>query len=413
MNLKIAFDSLSKKLLFTLFTIIQMTVTFTFLYNLIYINSESKSLEEKFNKSFKENMYVIEPKIDLDDILSDDNLKGKELYKFHDYLKSDENLKSISNLDSYILTSEFKDYEKFLYTDNYAPNFDGVQTRAINAVEVDYGYIKNFGITVKEGENLTKEDFNIKDNKVPILLGENFKGIFNIGEVIEGYDYYGKKIDYIVKGFIDKGFYNIGVPLNEYNIRSLDNSILVPFKENKFNKSSEDFDIVNQVHKSIVTIDDDKNRDELLENANMNFGNIKITKLDTLLEKYKEGIKIERTIVLNIFLVVMIICAVGITTNIMNSIKLRTKDFGVYMLNGASKKDIIKIVVYEILIIFTLSALLSSIGISILGSLQYVTINKIYILKLLLYILIITLIILIYPIKILKKISINSLLRGE
>lgn len=413
MNLKIAYDSLSKKLLFTVFTIIQMTVTFTFLYNLIYINSESKSLEEKFNKSFKENMYVIEPKIDLDDILSDDNLKGKELYKFHDYLKSDENLKSISNLDSYILTSEFKDYEKFLYTDNYAPNFDGVQTRAINAVEVDYGYIKNFGITVKEGENLTKEDFNIKDNKFPILLGENFKGIFSIGEVIEGYDYYGKKIDYIVKGFIDKGFYNIGVPLNEYNIRSLDNSILVPFKENKFNKSSEVFDIVNQVHKSIVTIDDDKNRDELLENANMNFGNIKITKLDTLLEKYKEGIKIERTIVLNIFLVVMIICAVGITTNIMNSIKLRTKDFGVYMLNGASKKDIIKIVVYEILIIFTLSALLSSVGISILGSLQYVTINKIYILKLLLYILIITLIILIYPIKILKKISINSLLRGE
>lgn len=413
MNFKIAFDSLSKKILFTIFTIIQMTITFTFLYNLIYINGESKSLEEKFNKSFNENMYVIEPSIDLDDILAESNLKDKELYKFYDYLKENEDLRSISVNEGYILTTEFKDYEKFLYTDNYAPNFNGVQTRAINALKIDYGYIKNIGITVESGVNLAKEDFNIKNNIYPILLGQNLKGIFKIGQNIEGFDDIGEKIQYVVKGFIDKGYYNLGIPLNEYNISSLDNSILVPLKYNKFNKESDNFDIITQIHKSLVTLKDDTKIEDLINEAKNNFGDIKVTKLDDLLEKYKEGIKVERTIVFNIFLIVMIVCGIGIITNIMNSIKLRTKDFGVYMLNGASKKDIIKIVIYEILIIFALSAILSSLGIYTLGQLGFVTISMLYVLKLVIYILFITAVIIIYPIFVLKKISINRLLRGE
>lgn len=413
MNLKIAFDSLRKKGLFTIFTIIQMTITFTFLYNLIYINGESKSLEEKFNKSFKENMYVIEPVIDLDDILAESNLKDKELYKFYDYLKENEDLGSISVNEGYILTTEFKDYEKFLYTDNYAPNFNGIQTRTINALKIDYGYIKNIGITVESGVNLAKEDFNIKNNIYPILLGQNFKGIFKIGQNIEGFDDIGEKIQYVVKGFIDKGYYNLGIPLNEYNISSLDNSILVPLKYNKFNKESDNFDIITQIHKSLVTLKDDTKIEDLINEAKNNFGDIKVTKLDDLLEKYKEGIKFERTIVLNIFLIVMVICGIGIITNIMNSIKLRTKDFGVYMLNGASKKEIIKIVIFEILSIFALSAILSGLSIYTLGQLGFVTINMLYILKLLIYILFITVVIIIYPISVLKKISINRLLRGE
>lgn len=413
MNFKIAFDSLSKKLLFTIFTIIQMTITFTFLYNLIYINSESKSLEEKFNKSFKENMYVVEPFIDLDDILAEDNLEGKELYRFHNYIKENKNLKSISASDGFILTKEFEGYEKFLYTDNYAPNFEGVQTRAINAIEIDYGYIENFEISVESGENLTREDFDIKNNIYPILVGQNFKGVLNIGETIEGFDYEGEKLKYIVKGFIDKGYYNISTPLNEYNIMTLDNIILSPFMDRRFNEESSKFDIINQVHKSIVTLNNNDEIEEFLNEANANFGNMKVTKLDDLLKKYKEGVKLERMIVFNIFIIVMIICGIGIIANIMNSIKIRMKDFGVYMLNGASKKDIMKIVIFEILIIFALAAILASVGIVIMGNLGFVTLNKIYVAKLLIYIVIIMLVVFIYPIEVLRKISINRLLRGE
>lgn len=413
MNFKIAFDSLSKKLLFTIFTIIQMTITFTFLYNLIYINSESKSLEEKFNKSFKENMYVVEPFIDLDDILAEDNLEGKELYRFHNYIKENKNLKSISASDGFILTKEFEGYEKFLYTDNYAPNFEGVQTRAINAIEIDYGYIENFEISVESGENLTREDFDIKNNIYPILVGQNFKGVLTIGETIEGFDYEGEKLKYIVKGFIDKGYYNISTPLNEYNIMTLDNIILSPFMDRRFNEESSKFDIINQVHKSIVTLNNNDEIEEFLNEANANFGNMKVTKLDDLLKKYKEGVKLERMIVFNIFIIVMIICGIGIIANIMNSIKIRMKDFGVYMLNGASKKDIMKIVIFEILIIFALAAILASVGIVIMGNLGFVTLNKIYVAKLLIYIVIIMLVVFIYPIEVLRKISINRLLRGE
>lgn len=70
-NFKIAFNSLTKKIIFTILTVLQMIVTFIFLYNFIYINEESKKLEEKFNNSFKGNMYIIETFIDMDDILSE------------------------------------------------------------------------------------------------------------------------------------------------------------------------------------------------------------------------------------------------------------------------------------------------------------------------------------------------------
>lgn len=412
-NFKIAFDSLSKKLTFTILTILQMAITFTFLYNFIYINEESKSLEEKFNNSFKENMYVIEPFIDMDDILSESNLKNKKLYKFHNYLKENEFLKSLSSNEGYILTREFDGYEKFLYTNNYAPNFNGIQTRAINALNIDYGYIKNFDIKTSSGENLKEKDFNIENNIYPILLGDDFKNIFNIGEEIEGFGYYGEKITYKVKGFLQKGYYDVGLPLNEYNIKSLDKIILVPFQNRRFNEKSDNFDIYMQIYKSVLTISNEEEKNEIIKEADENFGKIKLTSLDNLLSNYKEGIKLERTIVGMIFLLVMIVCGIGIITNIMNSIKLKYKDFGVYLLSGASKIDIIKTVILEIIIIFILAGIFSIIGIFILSKLGFVTLNIYYLIKLSVYIFIIGLLIIIYPFIKLKRLSINNLLRGK
>ncbi|ENZ03599.1 hypothetical protein HMPREF1092_00786 [Clostridium thermobutyricum] len=412
-NFKIAFNSLTKKIIFTILTVLQMIFTFIFLYNFIYINEESKKLEEKFNNSFKGNMYIIEPFIDMDDILSESNLKNKELYKFHNYLKKNENLKSLSSNESYILIGEFEGYEKFLYTSNYAPNFDGIQTRAINAINIDFGYIKNFDIKTSSGENLKEKDFNIENNIYPILLGDDFKNIFNIGEEIEGFGYYGEKIIYKVKGFLQKGYYDVGLPLNEYNIKSLYKCVLLPFQNKQFNEKSDNFDIYMQIYKSIVTINNEKEKSEILREANKNFGKIKITSLDDILSDYKEGIKLERTIIWMIFLLVMIVCGIGIITNIMNSIKLKYKDFGVYLLSGASKIDILKTVILEIIIIFVLAGMFSITGIFILSKLGFVTLNIYYLIKLSVYIFISGLLIIIYPFIKLKRLSINNLLKGE
>ncbi|MGL5417316.1 MAG: FtsX-like permease family protein [Clostridium sp.] len=413
MNLKIAFDSLSRKLTFTILAILQMAITFTFLYNFIYINEESKNLEEKFNNSFKENMYVIEPFIDMDDIISEENLRDKKLYLFHDYLKKTEDLKSLSSNEGYILTKEFEGYEDFLYTNNYAPNFNGIQTRAINALEIDYGYIKNFDIKVSTGEILKEEDFKIKNDRYPILLGKDFENVFKIGEEIDGFGYYGEKIIYEVKGFVQNGYYDVGLPLNEYNIKSLDKIILVPFKYKSFDAKSTVIETFMQINKSIITLNNSEDKNRVIEEANKNFGKIKLTKLDDVLANYKEGIKLERTIISMIFLLVMIVCGVGIITNIMNSIKLKYKTFGVHLLSGASKKDIIKSIILEIIIIFILAGILSITGIIFLSESGFVTLKIYYLIKLSVYITIVGLLILIYPLIKLRKLSINKLLKGE
>lgn len=416
-NIKYAFLGLSRKTVFTLIAILQLAVSFTFLYNLIYIKYQVASTTDKVTLTFnKPNMYIIEPFYNVDDIMQK---KDGNFMKFYEYLKNNKKIEHCTAYEDHLLINRFNGYEKFLLTNNYAPIKDGKTYFPIKTLKVDYNYIKSFNYKVIEGKSFTEDDFADTRNNVPILLGYNYKNIFKINDKIEYYDYKKGKMTLFVKGFIDKGYNYVGTNINHENIHNLDSYIIFPLNPPKIINAADitgKFDAANGILQSYTIINsDDKETciNEIKNTAKQYFGDVKLTSINSKMNKYIEQYKIEEAIVTTMFLVIFIMCSIGIITNMIDSIKNRYKEFGIHLLNGASMKDIYYRIFFEMFIITVSSLSVSICGINILKLFKFLEINYIFFEQLMLLAFFLMLIILIYPILFIKRLSLNQLLRRE
>lgn len=410
-NIKFSFWELSKKIGFTIISIIQLAVTFTFLYNIIYIKNEVSNTTDKVTSTFsKDNMYIIDSFYGMDDIYAKENANYLE---FYNYLKNSEDFIHSTAYIDHLLMKEFNN-NNFLFTTNYAPIKEEEQYYPIKTLKVDYNYIKEFKYTVIEGQDFCENDFIENRNEVPVLLGINYKDIYNINDKIEYYDYeYGKK-NLIIKGFIDSGYNYIGKNIESKNVISLDNYIIFPI-ENHTNNTDK-FDIINSILQAYITINSNDVESTLIDiekNAIKDFGEIKLTDIDENIQEYIDKYKIEEDILKVIFIIVFIMCFIGIMTNMINYINNNMKVFAINLLNGARKLDIELIVFYQIFIIVFSSIFLSISGIHLLKLLNFVEWNLGYFLQLAILALISILILIIIPSIYIKKLSINTLLRRE
>ena len=410
-NIKFSFWELSKKIGFTIISIIQLAVTFTFLYNIIYIKNEVSNTTDKVTSTFsKDNMYIIDSFYGMDDIYAKENANYLE---FYNYLKNSEDFIHSTAYIDHLLMKEFNN-NNFLFTTNYAPIKEEEQYYPIKTLKVDYNYIKEFKYTVIEGHDFCENDFIENRNEVPVLLGINYKDIYNINDKIEYYDYeYGKK-NLIIKGFIDSGYNYIGKNIESKNVISLDNYIIFPI-ENHTNNTDK-FDIINSILQAYITINSNDVESTLIDiekNAIKDFGEIKLTDIDENIQEYIDKYKIEEDILKVIFIIVFIMCFIGIMTNMINYINNNMKVFAINLLNGARKLDIELIVFYQIFIIVFSSIFLSISGIHLLKLLNFVEWNLGYFLQLAILALISILILIIIPSIYIKKLSINTLLRRE
>ena len=355
-------------------------------------------------------MYTIDAFYGMDDIYAKENANYLE---FYNYLKNSEDFIHSTAYIDHLLMKEFNN-NNFLFTTNYAPIKEEEQYYPIKTLKVDYNYIKEFKYTVIEGQDFCENDFIENRNEVPVLLGINYKDIYNINDKIEYYDYeYGKK-NLIIKGFIDSGYNYIGKNIESKNVISLDNYIIFPI-ENHTNNTDK-FDIINSILQAYITINSNDVESTLIDiekNAIKDFGEIKLTDIDENIQEYIDKYKIEEDILKVIFIIVFIMCFIGIMTNMINYINNNMKVFAINLLNGARKLDIELIVFYQIFIIVFSSIFLSISGIHLLKLLNFVEWNLGYFLQLAILALISILILIIIPSIYIKKLSINTLLRRE
>lgn len=412
-NVKFSFWELRKKIAFTIISIIQLAVTFTFLYNIIYIKNEVSSTTEKVTSTFsKDNIYTMDAFYGMDDIYSKED---NNYIEFYNYLKNSKNFVHSTAYTDHTLLKEFQD-NNFLLTTNYAPIEEDEQYYPIKTLKVDYNYIKEFKYSIIEGQDLCENDFIENRDEVPVLLGINYKNIYNLNDKIEYYDYkYGKK-NLIVRGFIDKGSNYIGKNIESKNVISLDNYILFPIENHTSNIDKDKFDIINSIVQSYLIInsnDVESTLNDIEKNAIKDFGEIKLSDINENIQKYVDKYKIEEDILKVIFFIVFVMCFIGIMTNMINYINNNMKVFAINLLNGARKLDINLIVFYQIFIIVFSSIFLSIGGIHLLKILNFVEWNLGCFLQLLILALITILILIIIPSIYIKKLSINTLLRRE
>ncbi len=102
--------------------------------------------------------------------------------------------------------------------------------RGVHTLYINSEYLEFFQVKLSEGAYFEKNDFLYEKDYVPVLLGENLRKYYSIGEEFEGQDYPCPKTRYKVVGFIAPNQY-FTCPNSPSDVYTYDNYIVAPVIE--------------------------------------------------------------------------------------------------------------------------------------------------------------------------------------
>lgn len=255
---------------------------------------------------------------------------------------------------------EDKDINQFIYSESY--DFSSINLASYQMDRLGFEY---FNFKMYDGRSFSEDDYILESesDKLPIILGYNYKDIFNIGEKIK-YIYAGKEMEGEVIGILEK---NSAIFNDNIYSMPLDNRIILPLADFKYiAKDGEE-----QFNQSIVY------SDMLAANiiASINSSNIDITRniydicnrydfmkydpsitastngLDMFKGESEQAVKI-----MFIMLVVMTtFCIFTFIMNMHNKIEKNMRRYLIQILQGASIKHIMVTYLLEVFIVILLS----------------------------------------------------------
>lgn len=101
--------------------------------------------------------------------------------------------------------------------------YTNMDDRGYKCLQVNHNFLNYFSLRVQSGRLLSEEDFSIKNDVVPILLGSKYKGHLARNQVID-LSYLGQEFKCQIVGFLAEGsYYN-----NAYYPQYLDEYIIFP-----------------------------------------------------------------------------------------------------------------------------------------------------------------------------------------
>lgn len=402
MGFKYSINNIKKHKLLSIIIITQIILGLFSSYFMInatnIVTKEIKKLDTTLNSG---NIFSIRANWDYYEFLKDYNSEKI----LNDILEIDEvNIISMLSLGFTLegfSHSDFNDIEVFSPFDNHI-YIDGV---AVNKAAVD-----NFNLELLSGRFFTDEEYLATDSTVlPIVLGYDFKGNFAIGDLIP-LNYNGLTHLEVI-GFLKEGSElpkYIGKPLDyKHKIMNIDNQILTT-KRYWDKDSVHDFSLTDSylyINSNNLNETKDKIKSIFLnEGVEVNISSEKVgieVTLGDLIEK-QELFSITSTLII-------IFTAFTIIFTFMNSINIRKQEFGTYLLCGAKKKDLSKIIFYELALINVVAFLVFL----ILAFLVFDTISLSILSSLILFCIIYILLLSIVPLLKLKKLTIRDLTKGD
>ena len=413
------FTNLRKKLFFTVSTIIQFAFAFSVIYTSMQLFINYNDANKKISNSFGEKkLFSIQNNEDYaTKLYAKDSIDD---YKnFYDYLHNE--FKVIDMYEDNFFVEGFDSIENFIIPNTPPMDIEGDRYNILNSLTVNNNYFENFNIKLSNGRSFNNDDYNLKDNssEVPIILGSDYSEIFNLNDEVRFFDYYSnsEKTGKVI-GFLEKGQFYIKKPVAIENITPLDKTVLIPTQPIK--ESSKDRVKFNnlrlylQITNSYLLDLDDSGISDIKDKSNdFNFFDISIVNMDDSISVFKDLFKQQQILYISILILILSISSISMITNIINSINDRKREFGIYFAMGATKKDIVDLVVYEIFILIFSSALLSIFIIKRFNILGTSTFDiKVYGLMCLI-VLIVSILISLIPVIKIKNTPMSSLLREE
>lgn len=348
-NIKYAVDGIIKKVFIFLIIVLQITMCTILILPTI---STSLKLSDSYYRSkelYKDkNIYkVISPSYDKDKEYDKETLLSKksELYK---WLIDNNNFKFCIQSNTSIYIKDFCSDDKFYYDigeykyiTNPFTNIYGNYSN-INCIYINDKYSENFVIDTSEGRGFEKSDFS-ENEIIPIILGYNYKNIYKVGDTFKYFDFLDKKVKTLKVVGITKSsiyFYNSG------DIESFDNKIIVPLRSSNLSldmymlELGQFYIISNDYKQSIIDIRQ--------KTSELGLDNYNIYDLKEDIQSYIDGLEEDLKSQLTLTITIILFVSIGITATQLNNIKEQLREYGIHLLCGADKKDIVKRNIYSV-----------------------------------------------------------------
>lgn len=327
----------------------------------------------------------------------------------------------------FYLDDDFSMIKKFENIDNFIANpsskvIDGEEYLAVKGFNIDKDMNKQFKMKFISGTGFEDKDFEAIQDVMPVILGYDYDDKYKPGDTITYFDSVTSKIKkYIVRGILEEDtslLYKINTNASFLNLNS---SIVKPFVDlDKLPKSelmttynSQVFNFFNTSYFLFDVSKSDEDIKSIVDDINNKFSELKIGKQEiTTADKYlalnKEMLLGQKKNSETLSIIVTLFLSIGITSSMMYSIKREKSQIGVHILSGATLNDIsFTVFVQNFIIMFI--GLLASLGFI---KAKYSSINYTFIIYILIIIFVIDIIISIIPIKTIRKLNVNELIRS-
>ncbi len=239
-------------------------------------------------------------------------------------------------------------------------------TRRENAIDIgkivffDRGIYQYSKFKVINGRALSESDFTKKDSDIiPVLIGYNYRDVIHLGDRFET-TIHEKKIVYEVVGVLDqKSEWLSGNDYISDPVDNLDNFFIAPFFP--VVRESEPMDVAVRMHNTFVQLDSVETFNQvasaILKKGRELGINPTLTTVGDELQAYRENRKQISNFSLFMGMFFLVISIIGIVSVTLSSIHARKHELGVRMVTGATKRDISMIILIELVLIVTVSAI--------------------------------------------------------
>ncbi|WP_312651187.1 hypothetical protein [Aminipila sp.] len=156
---------------------------------------------------------------------SDESMAG--LKTFYDDLNREKSFSFLSTCDQSISVTDFKGDNKFKDGNDNSLEFNDKLYEDIKSVQINKKAFDFYHLKIDKGSYFKWNQINYANNKIPVILGADYEGIYHIGDIIEA-NFYSLNVEFQVIGFLqtDSTIYH------KYEVRRcLDQYILVPYPE--------------------------------------------------------------------------------------------------------------------------------------------------------------------------------------
>lgn len=275
----------------------------------------------------------------------------------------------------------------------------------IKGYYISKNYFKEFPLRIEKGRTFKIEDF-YKEDIIPIILGNDYLGMYDIGDEFNYFDYFNKKEKKLkVVGILEKDSYQY----SSYGICDLKSYIICPVNDIK--DSSVDLDNYANLDRGLIIVDDKEKALNELRNIygetntdEINLESVK-DRIDKLINILYENAKKE----FSTSIIIILFLSVGIITVQLNSIENHLTEYGIHLLSGARKKDILVRQAYLISIYFILG---SSIDLFFEYFFKSINFKMNVIIIFIEFYIVLAVIIFFFPYRKIKKLQINDIIKG-